>query len=154
MAPLTWAVLSVAGLVASFAVPHVSPARATGGVGSQRSVAPGAQFQTERLLRLAMSRRIFFWTIASLFAQNVLSSAKAVLHLWMRFGSRSQLLSVGIGCGAMLVGRLSQNRLGTTDPLGARCVHRTVPARRTDPTMFGRFGIGTLGTPAPFISYR
>ena len=120
MAPLTLAALSVVGLVAAFAVPHVSPARASGGVGSTVRVA-WAAIRAERLLRLAIPGEIFFWTIASLFAQNILVYAKAVLHLSdAKSGLPLTLLSIGIGVGALLVGRLSQNRIeyGLV-PLGA-----------------------------------
>jgi len=120
LAPLTLAALSVAGLIAAFSVPHVSAARATGGVGSTVRVA-WAAIQTERLLRLAIPGEIFFWTIASLFAQNILVYAKAVLHLSDAMsGLPLTLLSIGIGVGAILVGRLSKNRIeyGLV-PLGA-----------------------------------
>ena len=111
MAPLTLAALSVVGLVAAFAVPRVSPARTAGGIGTTIRVA-WAAIQTERLLRLAIPGEIFFWTIASLFAQNILVYAKAVLQLSDAMsGLPLTLLSVGIGVGAMLVGRLSQNRI-------------------------------------------
>jgi len=120
MAPLILAALSVIGLIAAFGVPHVSATRATGGVGSTIRGA-WAAIQTERLLRLAIPGEIFFWTIASLFAQNVLVYAKAVLHLSDAMsGLPLTLLSVGIGVGAMLVGRLSQNRIEYgLIPLGA-----------------------------------
>ena len=120
MAPLALAALSVVGLIAAFAVPHVAPARATGGVISTIRIAWSA-IQSERLLRLAIPGEIFFWTIASLFAQNILVYAKAVLHLSDAMsGLPLTLLSVGIGVGAILVGRLSQNRIeyGLV-PLGA-----------------------------------
>jgi acyl-[acyl-carrier-protein]-phospholipid O-acyltransferase/long-chain-fatty-acid--[acyl-carrier-protein] ligase len=120
LAPLTLAALSVAGLIAAFSVPHVPAARATGGVGSTVRVA-WAAIQTERLLRLAIPGEIFFWTIASLFAQNILVYAKAVLHLSDAMsGLPLTLLSIGIGIGALLVGRLSKNRIeyGLV-PLGA-----------------------------------
>lgn len=120
LAPLTLAALSVAGLIAAFSVPHVSAARATGGVGSTVRVA-WAAIQTERLLRLAIPGEIFFWTIASLFAQNILVYAKAVLQLSDAMsGLPLTLLSIGIGVGAILVGRLSKNRIeyGLV-PLGA-----------------------------------
>jgi acyl-[acyl-carrier-protein]-phospholipid O-acyltransferase/long-chain-fatty-acid--[acyl-carrier-protein] ligase len=120
LAPLTLAALSVAGLAAAFTIPHVSPARTSGGVGSTISGA-WAAIQTERLLRLAIPGEIFFWTIASLFAQNILVYAKAVLHLSDAMsGLPLTLLSIGIGVGAILVGRLSKNRIeyGLV-PLGA-----------------------------------
>jgi acyl-[acyl-carrier-protein]-phospholipid O-acyltransferase / long-chain-fatty-acid--[acyl-carrier-protein] ligase len=120
LAPLTLAALSAVGLVAAFGVPRVSAARATGGVRSTVRVA-WAAIQTERLLRLAIPGEIFFWTIASLFAQNILVYAKAVLHLSDAMsGLPLTLLSIGIGVGAILVGRLSKNRVeyGLV-PLGA-----------------------------------
>jgi len=120
LAPLTLAALSTIGLVAAFGVPDVPAARATGGVGSTVRVA-WAAIQTERLLRLAIPGEIFFWTIASLFAQNILVYAKAVLHLSdAKSGLPLTLLSIGIGIGALLVGRLSKNRIeyGLV-PLGA-----------------------------------
>jgi len=120
MAPLALAALSVVGLIAAFAVPHVAPARTTGGVISTIRVAWSA-IQSEHLLRLAIPGEIFFWTIASLFAQNILVYAKAVLHLSDAMsGLPLTLLSVGIGVGAILVGRLSKNRIeyGLV-PLGA-----------------------------------
>ena len=120
LAPLTLAALSVAGLAAAFTIPHVSPARTSGGVGSTISGA-WAAIQTERLLRLAIPGEIFFWTIASLFAQNILVYAKTVLHLSDAMsGLPLTLLSIGIGVGAILVGRLSKNRIeyGLV-PLGA-----------------------------------
>jgi len=104
----------------AFAIPRVTPARTTGGVGATIRVA-WAAIQTERMLRLAIAGEIFFWTIASLFAQNVLVYAKAFLHLSDAMsGLPLTLLSVGIGLGAMLVGRLSQNRVEYgLIPLGA-----------------------------------
>ena len=120
LAPLTLAALSTIGLVAAFGVPHVPAARTTGGIATTVRVA-WAAIQTERLLRLAIPGEIFFWTIASLFAQNILVYAKAVLHLSdAKSGLPLTLLSVGIGVGALLVGRLSKNRIeyGLV-PLGA-----------------------------------
>jgi acyl-[acyl-carrier-protein]-phospholipid O-acyltransferase / long-chain-fatty-acid--[acyl-carrier-protein] ligase len=120
MAPLALAVLSVIGLVAAFGVPHVPAVRATGGVSSTIRGA-WAAIQSERLLRLAIPGEIFFWTIASLFAQNILVYAKAVLQLSDSMsGLPLTLLSVGIGAGAMLVGRLSKSRIEYgLIPLGA-----------------------------------
>ena len=120
LAPLTLAALSAIGLVAAFGVPHVPAARTTGGIATTIRVA-WAAIQSERLLRLAIPGEIFFWTIASLFAQNILVYAKAVLHLSDAMsGLPLTLLSIGIGVGALLVGRLSKNRIeyGLV-PLGA-----------------------------------
>ena len=154
MAPLTLAALSVIGLVAAFAVPHVSPARATGGVGSTIRGA-WAAIRTERLLRLAIPGEIFFWTIASLFAQNVLVYAKAVLHLSDAMsGLPLTLLSVGIGAGAMLVGRLSQNRIEYgLIPLGATGASIALALLGAlTPPLFGTFLVlGLLGVSCSFI---
>jgi len=154
LAPLTLAALSVAGLAAAFTVPHVSPARTSGGVGSTISGA-WAAIQTERLLRLAIPGEIFFWTIASLFAQNILVYAKAVLHLSDAMsGLPLTLLSIGIGVGAILVGRLSKNRIeyGLV-PLGAMgaSIALTLLGGLT-PELVGTFLIlGLLGIFCSFI---
>jgi acyl-[acyl-carrier-protein]-phospholipid O-acyltransferase/long-chain-fatty-acid--[acyl-carrier-protein] ligase len=73
------------------------------------------------MLRLAITGAVFFWTIASLFAQNILVYAKAVLGVsdWQS-GLPLMMLSIGIGLGAKLVGRLSQSRVEYgLIPLGA-----------------------------------
>jgi acyl-[acyl-carrier-protein]-phospholipid O-acyltransferase / long-chain-fatty-acid--[acyl-carrier-protein] ligase len=154
MAPLALAALSVVGLVAAFAVPHVSPARTTGGVGSTIRVA-WAAIQSERLLRLAIPGEIFFWTIASLFAQNILVYAKAVLHLSDAMsGLPLTLLSVGIGIGAMLVGRLSQKRIeyGLV-PLGAMgaSIALSLLGALTPPLLGTFLVLGFLGICCSFI---
>ena len=154
IAPLVLASLSVVGLVAAFAIPHVLPARATGGVGSTVRGA-WAAIQTERLLRLAIPGEIFFWTIASLFAQNILVYAKAVLHLSDAMsGLPLALLSVGIGLGAILVGRLSQSRIEYgLIPLGATGVFITLSLLGAlTPPLFGTFLVlGFLGVSCSFI---
>ena len=154
LAPLTLAALSAIGLVAAFGVPHVPAARATGGVGSTVRVA-WAAIQTERLLRLAIPGEIFFWTIASLFAQNILVYAKAVLHLSdAKSGLPLTLLSIGIGIGALLVGRLSKNRIeyGLV-PLGAMGASIALSLLGgLTPQMVGTFLIlGLLGIFCSFI---
>ena len=154
LAPFALAVLSVIGLAASFAVPRVPAARAFGGVGATIRGA-WAAIQTERLLRLAIPGEIFFWTIASLFAQNVLVYAKAVLHLSDAMsGVPLTLLSVGIGVGAMLVGRLSQNRVEYgLIPLGAVGVFVTLSLLGTlPPSLVETFLVmGCLGIFCSFI---
>ncbi|HEU5091352.1 MAG TPA: MFS transporter, partial [Nitrospira sp.] len=120
LAPLALTGLSVIGLTTAFSIPHVSPARTTGGVGVTVQGAWTA-IQSERMLRMAIPMEIMFWTIASLFGQNILVYAKAVLHLSDGMsGLPLTILSVGIGIGAMLVGRISQNRVEYgLIPLGA-----------------------------------
>ncbi|MDP1769909.1 MAG: acyl-[ACP]--phospholipid O-acyltransferase [Nitrospirota bacterium] len=154
LAPLALAALSIVGLIAAFAVPHVSPARASGGVGATIRGA-WAAIQSERLLRLAIPGEIFFWTIASLFAQNVLVYAKAVLHLSDALsGLPLTVLSVGIGLGAMLVGRLSQNRVEYgLIPLGATGVFIALTLIGAfTPALTGTFLLmGLLGISSAFI---
>ena len=154
MAPLVLAALSVVGLVAAFGVPHVPAARSNGGVGSTIRGAWNA-IQTERLLRLAIPGEIFFWTIASLFAQNILVYAKAVLHLSdAKSGLPLTLLSIGIGVGAILVGRLSQKRIEYgLIPLGAAGASIALSLLGAlTPPLFGTFLIlGFLGVFCSFI---
>jgi acyl-[acyl-carrier-protein]-phospholipid O-acyltransferase / long-chain-fatty-acid--[acyl-carrier-protein] ligase len=154
MAPLALATLSVVGLAAAFTVPRVSPARATGGVGSTVRCA-WAAIRAERLLRLAIPGEIFFWTIASLFAQNILVYAKAVLHLSdAKSGLPLTLLSIGIGVGALLVGRLSQNRIEYgLIPLGAAGASIALALLGAlTPPLFGTFLVlGLLGISCSFI---
>ena len=154
IAPLILAVLSVVGLVAAFAVPHVSPARTSGGIGSTIRGA-WAAIQTERLLRLAIPGEIFFWTIASLFAQNILVYAKAVLQLSDSMsGLPLTLLSVGIGAGAILVGRLSQNRIEYgLIPVGAvgASIALSLLGALTPPLLGTFLILGFLGISCSFI---
>lgn len=154
MAPLTLVLLSVVGLTAAFAIPSVSPARARGGVGTTIRGA-WAAIRQERLLRLAIPGEIFFWTIASLFAQNVLVYAKAVLHLSDALsGLPLTVLSVGIGIGAMLVGRLSQHRVEYgLIPLGAVGVSLALTLLGAlTPPLLGTFAVmGLLGVASAFI---
>jgi acyl-[acyl-carrier-protein]-phospholipid O-acyltransferase / long-chain-fatty-acid--[acyl-carrier-protein] ligase len=154
IAPLLLAALSVAGLLAAFGVPHVPAARTTGGIGSTIRGA-WAAIQTERLLRLAIPGEIFFWTIASLFAQNVLVYAKAVLHLSDAMsGLPLTLLSIGIGVGAMLVGRLSQHRIEYgLIPLGATgaSIALSLLGALTPPLLETFLILGLLGVSCSFI---
>ena len=120
LAPLVLSCLSVFGFVASWTVPRVAAARQEGGLLATLRGAWSA-LKAERLLRLAVVGEIFFWTIASLFAQDILVYAKAVLHLSDALsGLPLTLLSVGIGIGALLVSRLSKSRVEYgLIPLGA-----------------------------------
>ncbi|MDH4236296.1 MAG: MFS transporter, partial [Nitrospira sp.] len=154
LAPLALTALSGIGLLAAFAVPVVPPARATGGVGFTIRGA-WAAIQAERMLRMAIPGEIFFWTIASLFAQNVLVYAKVVLHLSDAMsGLPLTLLSVGIGFGAMLVGRISQNRVEYgLIPLGAIGVFLALSLiGLVKPSLWGTFLImAILGVSSAFI---
>ncbi|WP_053378837.1 acyl-[ACP]--phospholipid O-acyltransferase [Nitrospira moscoviensis] len=154
IAPLALVVLSIVGLAAASTVPPVTPARASGGVVATVQGA-WAAIREERLLRLAIAGEIFFWTIASLFAQNVLVYAKAVLNLSDALsGLPLTVLSVGIGLGAMLVGRLSQHRVEYgLIPLGAVGVFATLGlVGLLAPQMPGTFALmGLLGVASAFI---
>ena len=120
LAPFWLVLVAMVGFAASWAVPPVPAARAEGGLAATLSGAWSA-LRNDRLLRLAITGNIFFWTIASLFAQDLLVYAKAVLHLSDSMaGLPMTVLSVGIGLGAMLVGRWSRSRVEYgLIPLGA-----------------------------------
>jgi len=120
LAPLLLTALALVGFGAAWTIPPVPPARAQGGLANTLEGA-WSSISGDRMLRLAISGAVFFWTIASLFAQNILVYAKAVLLVsdWQS-GLPLMLLSIGIGLGARLVGRLSQARVEYgLIPLGA-----------------------------------
>jgi acyl-[acyl-carrier-protein]-phospholipid O-acyltransferase/long-chain-fatty-acid--[acyl-carrier-protein] ligase len=120
VAPLLLTVLAMVGFGAAWTIPPVPPARAEGGLVNTLQGAWSA-LAHDRMLRLAIYGAVFFWTIASLFAQNILVYAKAVLLVsdWQS-GLPLMLLSIGIGLGARWVGRLSQARVEYgLIPLGA-----------------------------------
>ncbi len=120
LAPLILTGLTVVGLAAALAVPTVPAARASGGLFDTLRGALSA-LRADRLLRLAITGAVFFWTIASLVVQNVLVYAKAVLGLSDALATvPSAMISVGIGLGALIVGRLSRSHVeyGLV-PLGA-----------------------------------
>ena len=154
LAPLALTGLSVVGLVTAFTIPHVPPARSAGGVGTTVRSAWEA-IRTDRLLRMAIPMEICFWTIASLFMQNVLVYAKAVLQLSDAMsGLPLTLLSVGIGIGAVLVGRISRNRVEYgLIPLGAIGVFLTLFLLGiAAPPLSGTFLLlGLLGICSAFI---
>ncbi|HMS85477.1 MAG TPA: acyl-[ACP]--phospholipid O-acyltransferase [Nitrospira sp.] len=120
LAPLVLTGLSVVGLITALSIPPVSPARTEGGVGATIRVAWEA-IRAERMLQMAIPMEVFFWTIASLFMQNVIVYAKAVLQLSDAMSALPlTLLSIGIGIGAILVGKISRNRVEYgLIPLGA-----------------------------------
>jgi acyl-[acyl-carrier-protein]-phospholipid O-acyltransferase / long-chain-fatty-acid--[acyl-carrier-protein] ligase len=154
LAPLALACLSLIALIAAFEIPRVLPARRSGGV---RATVRGAwsAIRGERLLRMAIAGEVFFWTIASLFAQNVLVYAKAVLHFSDALsGLPMTVLSVGIGLGAILVGRLSQHRVEYgLIPLGAIGVFVSLGLiGLLTPQMVGTFALmGLLGIASAFV---
>ena len=120
VAPLLLTALALVGFGSAWTIPPVPPARAEGGVMNTLRGAWSA-IARDRMLRLAICGAVFFWTIASLFAQNILVYAKAVLLVsdWQS-GLPLMMLSIGIGVGARWVGRLSKARVEYgLIPLGA-----------------------------------
>jgi acyl-[acyl-carrier-protein]-phospholipid O-acyltransferase/long-chain-fatty-acid--[acyl-carrier-protein] ligase len=154
LAPFMLTLLSVVGLVTSFSIPLVVPARAEGGVGATIRGA-WAAIQAERMLRMAIPMEICFWTIASLFMQNVIVYAKAVLQLSDAMsGLPLTLLSIGIGIGAILVGKISRNRVEYgLIPLGAIGVFLALLLLGlVAPPLSGTFFLlGALGISSAFI---
>ncbi|MBK9948081.1 MAG: MFS transporter [Nitrospira sp.] len=154
LAPLALTILSVIGLVTAFSIPPVEPARTEGGVGATLRVAWDA-IRTECMLRMAIPMEICFWTIASLFMQNVIVYAKAVLQLSdAQSGLPLTVLSVGIGIGAILVGRISRNRVEYgLIPLGAIGVFLALFLLGIlKPLLMGTFFLlGALGISSAFI---
>ncbi|MBH0177972.1 MAG: MFS transporter [Nitrospira sp.] len=154
VAPLILAGLSAVGLSAALSIPHVPPARTAGGIATTVRCAWEA-IRSEQLLRMAICMEIFFWTIASLFGQNVVVYAKAVLHLSdAASGLPLTVLSVGIGLGAMLVGRLSRTRVEYgLIPLGAIGVFLTLLVLGLlTPPLTGTFlTMAVLGISSAFI---
>jgi acyl-[acyl-carrier-protein]-phospholipid O-acyltransferase/long-chain-fatty-acid--[acyl-carrier-protein] ligase len=111
LAGLTLTVLSVVGFFAAWTVPHVPAARSEGGVGATIAVAWTA-LRADRMLRLAIGVNIMFWTIASLFGQDMLIYAKSRLALSDELsGLPLAILGIGIGIGAALAGRLSASKI-------------------------------------------
>jgi len=153
-APFALTLLSVVGLITSFSIPPVLPARATGGIDATVRGA-WAAIQTEPMLRMAIPMEICFWTIASLFMQNVIVYAKAVLLLSDAMsGLPLTLLSIGIGIGAILVGKISRNRVEYgLIPLGAIGVFLALLLLGlVAPPLSGTFLLlGALGVSSAFI---
>lgn len=111
LAGFTLTVLSLLGFIAAWTIPHVPAARSDGGVGTTIAVA-WASLRADRLLRLAIGVNIMFWTIASLFGQDMLIYAKSRLALSDEMsGLPLAILGIGIGIGAALAGRLSASKI-------------------------------------------
>ncbi|MCP9454883.1 MAG: MFS transporter, partial [Nitrospira sp.] len=154
LAALVLTIFSVVGLLASFQILPVLPARSQGGIAATVRAAL-ASIRAERLLQLAIAGEIFFWTIASLFAQNVLVYAKAVLLLSDdQSGLPLTMLSVGIGIGALFVSRFSKQHIEYgLIPLGATGVFLTLTLLGVlMPSLSGTFILmGILGIASSFI---
>lgn len=111
LAGLVLTVFAAIGLVAAWTVPRVPPARLEGGLWATLAVAREA-IRADRLLRLAIGINILFWTIASLFSQDMLIYAKSRLALSDALsGLPLAILAIGIGIGSVLAGRLSASKI-------------------------------------------
>jgi acyl-[acyl-carrier-protein]-phospholipid O-acyltransferase/long-chain-fatty-acid--[acyl-carrier-protein] ligase len=111
LAGLALTIFSVVALLAALTVPHVPAARSEGGVGVTLAVG-WAALRADRMLRLAIGINIMFWTIASLFGQDMLIYAKSRLALSDELsGLPLAILGIGIGIGAVLAGRLSASKI-------------------------------------------
>lgn len=99
--------LALVGFFASLSVPRVEPASSGGSVGEIVSSAASA-IRSDRVLRLAILGNGLFMGVASLLLQNLQVYAKIDLALaeeWV--GIPLAALSIGIGGGALLAGRMS-----------------------------------------------
>ena len=111
MAGLVLISFSGIGLWASFLIPPVPQARTEGGIRETWQAAIDA-LRTDRALALGVLGSIAFWTLASLVGQDALVYAKAVLHLSDTYsGFPLAAFGVGIGIGALLVGKLSATKV-------------------------------------------
>ena len=111
LAGLTLTLLATIGLFAAWTIPHVPPSRSEGGVGATLAMA-WSTVRADRLLQIAIGINILFWTIASLFGQDMLIYAKSRLALSDELsGLPLAVLGIGIGVGAVLAGRLSASKI-------------------------------------------
>lgn len=110
-AGLALTVLAAVGLLAAWTIPHVPASRSEGGVGATLAIA-WSTVRADRLLQIAIGINILFWTIASLFGQDMLIYAKSRLALSDELsGLPLAVLGIGIGVGAVLAGRLSASKI-------------------------------------------
>ncbi len=111
MAGCVLIILSAMGLWASFLIPPVPKARSEGGIRETWQAAIDA-LRTDRVLTLGVLGSIAFWTLASLVGQDALVYAKAVLQLSDTYsGFPLAAFGVGVGIGALLVGKLSATKV-------------------------------------------
>ena len=111
LAGLALVIFSGFGLWASLLIPPVPQARTDGGVRETWKAAVDS-LRADRVLTLGVLGSIAFWTLASLVGQDVLVYAKAVLHLSDTYsGFPLAAFGVGIGVGALLVGKLSATKV-------------------------------------------
>jgi len=99
------------GFFASWSIPKVFPARTQGGVLATLKDSWTAM-RGDRVLGLAIIGSIAFWTIASLFSQDIVVYAKSSLGLSDALsGLPLAVLAAGIGVGGFLAGKLSASKV-------------------------------------------
>jgi acyl-[acyl-carrier-protein]-phospholipid O-acyltransferase/long-chain-fatty-acid--[acyl-carrier-protein] ligase len=155
LAGLALTVFAAVGLVAAWTVPHVAAARSEGGVKRTLIVAWEA-IRADRLLRLAIGINIIFWTIASLFSQDMLIYAKSRLALSDALsGLPLAVLAIGIGIGSILAGRLSASKIeiGLIPPGSVGMVGGLSALGLMSPSLTGALAVmGVLGVSSGFIN--
>ena len=155
LAGLALTVLAAIGFVAAWTVPRVPPARSEGGVGATLAVAWEA-IRADRLLRLAIGINIIFWTIASLFSQDMLIYAKSRLALSDALsGLPLAILAIGIGMGSVLAGRLSASKIeiGLIPPGSVGMVAGLLALGLMSPSLTGALVVmAVLGISSGFIN--
>ncbi|QNN25385.1 MFS transporter [Planctomycetales bacterium ZRK34] len=125
IAPAGLIALSVVGLVAALAVPRVP-------VGTQQRLTLGQTIggawramSADRTLGLAVIGSVLFWSIFSLLGQDILvyaktllddDSAEGLIRSWIHneeilTGVPSAFFGIGLACGAVLAGRLSESKV-------------------------------------------
>lgn len=108
MAPLLGC--SLVGLLASFAVPRVPPARAPGQEGGM--LAAWRTVRGNRVLWLTVLGSTLFWAVASLLGQNLLVYMKSSLRAGDELaGVPLALFAIGVGAGSVLAGRMSGGKV-------------------------------------------
>jgi len=102
---------AVAGATASFGVPAVPVARATGGI--LRTLGDGWRAaRADRVLWLSIVGSAFFWLVASVLFQVVVVYVTTRLGLGERMASAALgVMMAGIAAGSVAAGRLSRNRV-------------------------------------------
>ncbi len=113
-------VLAVVGLIAAVSIPRGETLTRGAGVAAIVRSAAHA-IRTDRVLRLAIAGNALFMGVASLLMQNLQVYGKIRLALPERWvGAPLAVLSLGIGLGALLAGRLSAKKVEVgLLPLGA-----------------------------------
>ena len=107
LAGLFLTIMTLIGLWACYAIPHVPPARSEGGIHATITSAWEA-VKSDQVLRFGILGAIAFWTIASLVGQDIIIYGKSVLGLSdSKTGFPLAAFGVGIGIGAVLAGKLS-----------------------------------------------